>query len=310
MVKKKDSIFYTVFVCLAIIALILIVFMQVIFGDSVKQPKKEISIILYSAGNRGWESFEQGFKQAEGDFPVNINCVILRDGADYFEQFEAIEREIASGAEGIIVAVSDCTELYNLWLGKTFDVPIIAVESGFDEITIPLISADNYEMGRLLGEAVLSDFEDEKDLVVAIDSELSSRDSVRNREQGFRDALEGKARIISLRAAVNGEGADAAVAFDKESLLSLSERSNVSLSDTKKYGIGSTPSIVAALDQGRIEKLVFQNEFNMGYLAVEALLDEMEGIGNTEEIRIEAYCMSSEDLYETPYEQLLFPIVE
>lgn len=310
MVKKKDSIFYTVFVCLAIIALILIVFMQVIFGDSVKQPQKEISIILYSAGNGGWESFEQGFKQAESDFPVNINCIILRDGADSLEQFETIEREIAVGAEGIIVAVSDCTELYNLWLSKTFDVPIIAVESGFDEITIPLISADNYEMGRLLGEAVLADFEDEKDLVVAIDSEVSNRDSVKNRELGFRDALEGKAKIISLRAAVNGEGADAAAAFDKESLLSLSERSNVSLTDTRKYGIGSTPSIVAALDQGRIEKLVFQNEFNMGYLAVKALLDEMDGISNTDKTVIEAYCMSSEDLYETPYEQLLFPIVE
>lgn len=308
--KKKTGIFYTVLICLGLITLILITFIQVIFGGDGKQPQKEISVILYSAGSDGWESFEQGVKQAESDFSVNINCVTLRAGADATEQLATIEREIASGAEGVVVAVSDYEGLYNLWLGKTFDIPIIAVESGFNEVTIPLISADNYEMGKRLGEEILNDFSGKEDLVVAISTDVGKRDSVREREQGLRDVLEGKARIITLRAAANGESADAAVALDKESLLDLSERTNAALIKTKKYGIGNTASTVAALDQKRIEKIVFQNEFNMGYLAVETLLEEIDGINSKGEEKIEFYCVGSDDLYDTPYEQLLFPIVE
>lgn len=308
--KKKSGVFYTVLICLGLITIILITFLQVAFGNNNTQPQKEISVILYSAGNGGWESFEQGIKQAESDFSVNVNRVILRTDADATEQFETIEREIASGAEGVVVAVSDYAELYNLWLGKTFEVPIITVESGFNEITIPLISADNYEMGKRLGEEILKDFSDKEDLVVAIDTDVVARDSVEKREQGLRDVLEGKAKVITLRVAVNGEGADAAVALDKEALLELSERTNVALTNTKKYGIGNTASIVAALDQEKIEKIVFQNEFNMGYLAVETLLEEIDGINSKDEEKIEFYCVGSEEIYDTPYEQLLFPIVE
>jgi len=310
MTKKKSGVFYTVLICLGLIALILLTYLQVVFGNNNKQSQKEISVIVYSAGSDGWESFEQGIKQAENDFFVNINYVVLRAEADATEQFAIIEREITGGAEGVVVAVSDYTELYNLWLGKAFDVPIVTVESGFDEITIPLISADNYEMGKRLGEEILKDFKGKEDLVVAIDTTLVKRDSVREREQGLREALEGKADVITLRAAASGKGADVAVALDKEALLELSERTDSALTNTKNYGIGNTASIVAALDQDKIEKIVFQNEFNMGYLAVETLLEEIDGINSKDEEKIEFYCVGDEELYDTPYEHLLFPIVE
>lgn len=308
--KKNTGVFYTALICMGLIALLLVTFLRVVFGDNDTKPQKEISVVLYSAGNGGWEAFEQGIKQAENDFSVNINFVILRGDADETEQFATIEKEVAKGAEGVVVAVSNYTELYRLWLGKNFDVPIVTVESGFDEITIPLISADNYEMGKRLGEEILKDFSDKDDLVVAIDTDIANRDSLVKREQGLRDALEGKAKVITLRAAANGEGADAAVALDKESLLHLSERANVALTNTKKYGIGNTASIVAALEQEKIEKIVFQNEFNMGYLAVKTLLEKLDGINSKDEGKIEFYCVGSEELYDTPYEHLLFPIVE
>lgn len=310
MSKERKGMFYTLLVCLGIIVLILLMFCQAVFGEPAKQPQKEISVILYSAGNGGWESFEQGYKQAENDFAVNINYVVLRGNADPYEQYSAIEREIENGAEGVIVAVSDSTELYNFWLQKTYDIPIITVENGFDDTTIPLVSADNYELGRMLGETILEDFDKRKDLVIAVDSKSAERKNAKEREQGIRDALNGKAKVIPLRVAANGEKTDAAVALDKESLLELSERSEPALLGVKKYGIGNTPSIVAALDQNKIEKIVFQNEFNMGYLAVKALLDQMNGITSMDEIAIESYCVDSESLYETPYEQLLFPIIE
>lgn len=308
--KENAGTLYTAFVCFILIALILGTFFRVAFGKEESERQKEISVVLYSAGTGGWESLQEGIKRAEDDFSVNVTYVTLRQDADASEQFAAIEREIENGAEGIIVAVTDYFGLNEFIKGQSFTIPIVAVESGFGESTIPLISADNYEMGKRLGEEILKDFSGEEELTVALDSEPVHRDSVERREQGLRDALEGKAEIISLRVAVNGEGADVAVALHKESLLELSELRNAALKNTKKYGIGNTASIVAALDQGRIEKLVFQNEFNMGYLAVETLMGKIGNVQNKERETIDCFCVSSEELYDTPYEQLLFPIVK
>lgn len=308
--KETSGIIYTAIICLGLIALILGTFFQVAFGTDEPQKQKEISVILYSAGNGGWESLQEGLKQAEDDFSVNINYVILQENASGEEQFTAIEREIENGAEGVIVAVADYRTLYKLWLGKSFTVPIVTVESGFDESTIPLVSADNYEIGKMLGEEILRDFPDKEDLTVAYDWERWTRDSVEERKQGLCDVLEGKANIIPLRVAANGEGADAAVALHKEASLDLAERTDGALNSAKKYGIGNTAATVAALDQGKLDKLIFQNEFNMGYLAVEKLLGEIEGIRSKDSENIDYYCVNREELYNTPYEQLLFPIVE
>lgn len=309
---KKDNmgVMYTVFICLGLIALILWMFFMVVFGEKRPVSQMEISVILYSAGTGGWQSFQEGIKQAEDDFPANINLVILPEDADAEEQLKIMKREIENGAEGLALAVDDYEKLYELMLREDFKVPIVTVESGLDEPMFPLISADNYEMGKMLGEEILKDFSDETELTIALAANSTKRSSVKQRENGLLDALEGKAKIIPLRAAVNGQRADAAVALYKEALYELAEQTAPSLNRTKKYGIGNTASIVAALDQGRIEKLVFQNEFNIGYLAIETLMGSVGSIPEDEDRVVEFYCVSSKELYGTQYERLLFPIVE
>lgn len=308
--KEKISILYTAVICIAVIAIILFSFFWVFMGDEEPKSQTEISVVLYDAGSDGWESLLEGMKQAENDFSVNINYVVLRQSADGAEQLETIQREIDNGVQGIIVAVCDYEDMYEDLEQISNSVQMIAIESGVGDSMIPLFSADNYEMGRRLGEQILIDFKDEENLTVALVSESVKRDSVQKREQGLMDALEDKARVISLGAAINCETADAAVALHKESLLELTERKDIALCHTKNYGIGNTASIVAALDKGNLEKLIFQNEFNMGYLAVEALLLSISGTSGYTVKNMDYYCVSREELYGTQYEQLLFPIVE
>lgn len=308
--KKKGSVFKTMLFCLAMIVLVLLSFFQAVFGNQNEQPKKNISVVLYSAGDGGWESLEQGIKQAQNDFAVNINYVVLYKDGKAAEQMKAIEREVAEGAEGILVAVENAERFYNLWMNKKFDVPTVFLESGFEEAALPTISADNYEMGKTLGEQILQDFSWKGCPIIALESGDTSRNSVEQREQGFLESLNGKASVISIEEAENGEAADAVAALDKESLLEVADSENTFLADMKKYGIGNTASIVAALEHQKIEKIVFQNEFNMGYIAVETLVDKINGIEKKEIDSIDFYCVDAEEIYHVPYEHLLFPIVE
>lgn len=307
--KENSDVVYTAIICLGLIALILWIFLNAVFGNKVPEKQKEISVILYSAGADGWESFQEGIKQAENDFSVNINIVTLREDASAAEQFEIMKREVENGAEALAVAVVDHKGLYERIQRNPMPVPMVSIESGFGD-ELPLISADNYEMGKRLGEEILKDFFGKKDLKIAIADEMILRDSVENRKKGLLDALEGKAKIITLSEVNAGEKIDAAVAFHKESLLKMVEKENRLMEDIKYYGIGNTTSVVAALDQGKIENLIFQNEFNMGYFAIQKLSKEINGIQSMENDCIDFYCVSSEEIYGTQYEQLLFPIVE
>lgn len=308
--KKSIRSFYKVFICIGLIILILVTFWHTTYGEKKQNPSHSISVILYAAGSDGWESLQEGLKRAEEDFSVHLNYITLRENAGAKEQIEIIEREIINGAEGIIVAVNDYETLYKFWQEKAFSVPIVAVESGFGENKIPFISADNYEMGKVLGEEILKDFAGKDKIVVAIESCNEKKDSVQKREQGVYDALEGKAQVIKLDGPVIAGVVDAVVALDKESLQKLANNMDAGMSSVKKYGIGNTASIVASLDQGKIEKIVFQNEFNMGYLAVETVLGELGSIEREKRENIDFYSVKGEDIYNPPYEQLLFPIVE
>jgi len=177
-------------------------------------------------------------------------------------------------------------------------------------------------MGRMLGRELLTDFADKESIKVAVVEEFMERDSVRDRAAGLREVLSEGVEFVVLQRenkeeelpvylerAIKGMNIDAVVALSKEPLQVLGEMQIEVLVDKKVYGIGNTASTVAALDKGRVEKLVFQNEFNIGYLSVEALVKEMEGKQSQVE-EIDFYCVGKEDVHETQYERLLFPIVE
>lgn len=308
--KRKTSIFHTLLVCFGLIAVVLLGFVGVVYGNQNKQPQKNISVILYYFGENSWQSLEQGINQAQKDFAVNVNYVILHNYGDAAEQMEAMENEASNGADGILIAAVNGAELHELWQEKKLDIPVVAIENDFNEPSVPLIAADDYEMGKTLGKAIMEDFSGKEMPVIAIDLKESLRKSVNNRKQGFLDSIEGKASVITIDDVLRGTVADAAVALDKESLLTLANSENTLLSAVKKYGIGNSASIVAALEHDQIEKIVFQNEFNMGYMAVETLMNKIRGTKAKEQEQIEFYCVGVKDIYDAPYERLLFPIVE
>ena len=175
MSKGKLRVIYTTIICVGLIMLILWMFFKMSVGSEKLVNQKEISVILYYSGKDGWESLQEGMKQAEDDFSVNINYVVMREDADGDEQIAAVEKEIENGAEGILIAVCDY-EKFNIAMQELkFKVPIVTIESGLDSDLYPIITADNYEMGRRLGEEILKDFPEEEELTVVVEQENLNR---------------------------------------------------------------------------------------------------------------------------------------
>lgn len=320
--KRNPGVVITALVCFGLIVMVLWVYYGAVFGEKIPEKKKEISVVLYHAGDGGWESMMEGMKQAEEDFSVNIHYVTAKEGATAEEQIELVRQEIADGASGILLAAVDAGIMPQDIQEGSMQVPIVTVESNADASTYSFFSADNVNMGRTLGQELLNDFEGGEALKIVVVEEYIERDSVRERAQGLYEVLGDKVEVIPLQRSNDSvelsklltnvlarSDADGVVALSKESLQALCEVNADVIKDKKIYGIGNTASIVAALEKAKIEKLVFQDEFNIGYMSVKALVQQMEGIQNNAE-EIDYYCVKREDVHETQYERLLFPIVE
>ena len=320
--KKNPEVAITAFVCLSLMALVLWVYYGAVFGVKTPTKKKEISVVLYDAGDGGWESLMEGMKQAEEDFVVSIHYVIAKAGTTGEEQMELVKQELDNGAAGILLAAVDASAVLPVVQGSSSQVSVVAVESNVDAASYSFFSADNAAMGRKLGEEILKDFAGENDLKIVVVEEFAERDSVRERARGLCEVLGDKAEIIPIERSNDKTElamflsnvlvrtkADVVVALCKETADALCKVEPRAVSDKKIYGIGNTAAIVAALEKGKIEKMVFQDEFNIGYMSVKALVQQMEGIlGQAEEI--DYYCVSGQEVHETQYERLLFPIVE
>ncbi len=318
--KRNPEIIITALICFGLIVMVLWVYYGAVFGEKTPEKKKEISVVLYDAGDGGWESLMEGIKQAEEDFSVNIHYVTAKQGMSGEEQNELVLQEIQNGAEGILLAAVEADVMpHEVQNGN---VPVVALESSVDAAAYSFFSADNVDMGRALGQEILTDFEGEDTLKIVVLEEYIERNSVRERAQGLYEALGDKVEIIPIQRTndkvelsmfltnvLTRSKADVVVALNKETLQALCEVGAEAVKGKKVYGIGNTAAIVAALEKGKIEKLVFQDEFNIGYMSVKALVQQMDGIQNTAE-EIDYYCVGREDVHETQFERLLFPIVE
>lgn len=307
--KQADKRFRRSFTAVVSVAVILLGLFYYLDNRPAEKEGKNISVVLYDAGNAAWESLLEGMKQAEATYPVNINYIILESQAGGSKQLEAIGKEIQNGAQGIILAAGD-SEMSVMQLNEyAATIPIITVESGLSDGHFMNLSADNYEMGSWLARELKEDFKDQEVITIGLMKKEENRDSVRLRYQGFLEELDEKVKIQIIENPKDYAKVDAYAALHKKDLHHLTKELDSFGKRTPVYGIGNTPVTVAALEEGKITKLVFQNEFNMGYLSIEALYLRMKG-ETAEKVReIEAFLVSKEEVYSTKFERLLFPII-
>ena len=247
-----------------------------------------------------------------------------------------IKREIQDGANGILLAAVDSEGIGQYLKDDEFSVPVVTVETGIEgemPKTEAHISADNYAMGQMLGEKILKDMEQEgKKETVAVIREYMERDSVKERYEGLMSALHAAGvetvacsrqkgdfnlslyigevmreyRYITALDKYTTE--EAAKAWDQ--YLYEFDRTVAPVSADKRlvkvYGIGNTAQTVSDLDNGKIEAFVYQNEFNMGYNGIKALVEKQEKGYVAEEYDIMYKLVTRETLYESENERLLF----
>lgn len=320
-----------------IFAAVLMLGISYYYGAVRETPEKDTgfySVILYQHTDNEWATLYEGIRQAEEDFKVKVNYSTLGQNDTSEDQIRLIEREINAGSSGILLAPVNSAEVEALLGDLHIQIPVITVETGAGDNYVN-ISADNYEMGQALGNKIAEDIkQDNRSLqgkLVTVVTEYMERDSVQQRYDGLVDALKDAGEDIrveklfrqkgdfSLRLLIGTSFSSSGLyiaALDKyateeaaaawESKRSAYEPHGF---DFKVYGIGNTAQTVNDLDNKKLWALVYQNEFNMGYLGIQALVEKERKGWFDEQFSIKYKLVTRDTLYESENERLLFPSI-
>lgn len=283
----------------------------------------KISVIVYGTEEERWNNLKEGIDQAVLDYSIDVNFVPMYEEGGVEDQELLLQREIENGAQAIAIAAYDSKGMEEAIESVSRKVPVIVLENttNMGENTAK-IGADNGKIGEELGKKISQDLEEQSK--IAIIYENIERESISQRCKELKKVFVKKgdsllfwtrgdgdfSSSVFLQKKLEDNKVDAIVALDDINLENAIDAIKASGSDVKLYGVGNTEKSVHYLDEGIVEALVFVNEYNMGYLSMKSLVENLRNNTALYNQEIEYSIVNKEDLYEKENQRLMFPIVE
>lgn len=278
----------------------------------------EVSVIFRDADSTAMSAARQGMEQAAVDMDVELRLLNLSADGQADEQREILEREVENGADGVLLIPADRDALASAV--KEASVPVVTMETDMAaDGAAGYVSVDNTALGEALGTMTLNGAP-EGSAVILVNTAPKAT-GISDRVEAAARVLEGAQRRVyiccpgqegeleeALEATVEKWSASAVVAFDT-SALEHAARTLAQLEEAPLlYGAGSSAAIAAYLEQGTITAVAARNEFAAGYLAVEMLVNAINGTAGPRAQLLEFSVVRKETMYEPEHEKLLFPV--
>lgn len=279
------------------------------------QASYAISVIVRGQSGDNWLGIRQGINQAAHDLHANITFITLSEENSLLEQKALIQREVAGGAQAIVLSAASSTGLVRSVEEAATQVPIVCIESSIhSDAILSYISANNYEMGVKLAENIItSGIPNGKVLLVGGGEACSS---ILERRRGLLSVLKAKKIHITevdkmdalLCSNLQAYNFDAVVTLDSiwlENTATLFQKNHIQ--GQNLFGIGATNQIAYYMEQNIICATVVQNEFSIGYLGVEKAVDAINRRRIDKIVTVEYRIISKDNMYDTENQRLLFP---
>lgn len=291
---KKDRDYTLLIIVIALIG-IAVISAYAMVRSNYDDSNYHVSVIVENSGDERFEAFKAGVYTAAADYKTQIDFVNTTYFSDLDEEMRAINGAVSDGADAVIaefVYSEDTEEIIKEISNKTV-LELVFSEADADvdvEGKYAVISPDNYEIGRALGnEVVLRHAEDMNGTTVGILAGRTSKDSQQEKLDGLKDVLEQKgAKILwqdeytdpedrekSLAQIFGEKRVKVIVALDDWELSKAAELSMELPERPEIYGEGSSIKNIAYLDRGLIESIVVPDYFRMGYQSVEAVTQKI-----------------------------------
>lgn len=279
-------------------------------------PLLELSVILRD-GDGAVSTMRKGMEQAAQDLNVELRFLIPAEDNSAVQQAQLLEREVAGAASAVLLIPADREALGDAVSAAAGKTTLVTVETDMTAWgAAASITMDHQELGAALGAAALNGVP-EGGTVLLLDS-LPGDNGIRERMEAAKAVLERggrQARVYkwdsdttSLPDILRIERPRAIIAFEAAALADVAELSRGEDAFPLLYGCGSTASIAAALEKGRVTAITAVNVFSAGYLAVEAAAALARHEDWTAAAPVAFSIVRQENMYDSDNQKLLFPV--
>ncbi|MCH2160312.1 MAG: substrate-binding domain-containing protein [Phycisphaerales bacterium] len=263
-------------------------------------PATQIAVIPKGTSHEFWKAVHSGAAQRarESDGTVEIIWKGPAREDDRDDQIKVVEQFVTKGVDGIVIAPLDDTALVRpLKEAKDEGIPVVVFDSGINwDGYESYIATNNFDAGRSAAHELARQMGGRGNVVVMRYVEGSA--STTQREEGFLDIMRSDYPDITILtdnqfggATLEGCYATAENLLDKyqqfDGAYAPCEPVTVAFmraldqsgrkGDTRLVGFDASQTLVEGLESGKVDALMVQSPFQMGYQSVAKLIEKLEG---------------------------------
>ena len=295
-----------------------------------RSGKRLIGVVPKGTTSLFWQSVHAGVIAASQQFDVEVEWNGPTQETEYARQIQIVDAMINRRIDGIVLSPTERTALVSVVERAAREgIPVTIFDSGIDtENYVSYVATNNTGAGELAAETV-------SQLVngagkIALVKHAPGSDSTDSRERGFEASVAkthtgleivAEQYCMSDRAKALAVTEDMLTAHpDLDALFCSSEAATIGAARAlvsrgaagkiKLVGFDASPSLQQDLRDGVIDALIVQDPFGIGYIAVETIVNKLDGETPEKRIDSPARVVRAADLDDPAVKKLLNPDLE
>lgn len=293
----------------------------------ISEKKPIVHMILKSQSSDFFTQMKSGAQTAANEFGAEIHFEAPENEDDYRTQNALIKRAVVQNADVILLSAIDENQSAEVVEdAQKSGVRVITVDSGVKSNAVEgFIGTDSEKAGKAAAKAALKIANDQEPLYIGLVTFREGTENGRQRENGFREFMKThkNVHIFCVRADNTIDLAEDAartllkehpnirilVGFNEWMTLGLGnvlENPPKGISDLHGVGFDCNVRSISLVERGKMDALIVQSPFAMGYLSVKnAMHSELSKKNNT--IYTDVTTVTRDNLFDSDIQKILFP---
>ncbi|MBL8210900.1 MAG: substrate-binding domain-containing protein [Bryobacterales bacterium] len=290
-----------------------------------RDSKRVIGVVPKGRAHLFWQSVQAGAVAASREANVEIVWNGPATETDFNGQLQIVEGLISRRVSAIALAPIDKKSMVSVVERATREgIPVVIFDSGIDtEVFVSQVATDNYKAGQMAADRMGEILEGKgKIVMVAVQPGAASTMA---REQGFEDRIKekfaniviadkrfgmadfAKSRTVAENMLTAHPDMVGMFASNESSTVGATQALKSRESKVKLVGFDWSDPLLDDVKAGRIDSLVVQNPFKMGYESVKAAVAKLNGQTPAKIQNLEPRLIRKEDLDKPDVQEHLHP---
>jgi len=259
----------------------------------IAQPRYTIGVVLKAMNSEYWLAVRSGLQRAADDHHVNVLVLYAQDESAVAEQKEMIFDLLESRIDALAVSPCDVSQskIY-LNYAQAKKVPVFTIDEMADGI--PYIGSDNYHIGQIAAKALADRMAGHGSVGIVSGNQTQNAHSERvagftkyladhtdMQVQDYRHAGSNLKKASMQAEEMLTAHPDIEGIFATNGMMALGVIECEAMMPQKKepvhvVGVDTQNDVILAVKQGKMDALVSQSGYDIGYLAISTIVQSLD----------------------------------